>query len=192
MFFILPKKEELQLDLMSIDHIETNVNARIITVYFKPWEGEYFPEIESNRLIINVQISEYTGTIGELQNYKVELHFSTIQVIKLLTDSDPYFLESVTTLSIIEVNYEIMDMVGGGSGQFYTNNFEIQFTNSLLINGSIENEQLIPVESSSLFNYENNELYIKMKETAGNEFSNEHYSGIGITVTAVQGNVPID
>ena len=38
----------------------------------------------------------------------------------------------------------------------------------------------------------NLQLYIKMKETAGNEFSNEHYSGIGITVTAVQGNVPID
>ena len=35
-------------------------------------------------------------------------------------------------------------------------------------------------------------LYIKMKETAGNEFQNKTYTGIGVTVYAVQGNVDID
>lgn len=34
-------------------------------------------------------------------------------------------------------------------------------------------------------------LIIKMKETAGNEFQNQTYEGIGITVFAVQGNVDI-
>ena len=33
---------------------------------------------------------------------------------------------------------------------------------------------------------------IRMKETAGNEFQGKEYSGIGITVIAVQGNVDID
>ena len=31
-------------------------------------------------------------------------------------------------------------------------------------------------------------LYIKMKETAGNEFQNQEYDGIGVTIYAVQGN----
>ncbi len=35
-------------------------------------------------------------------------------------------------------------------------------------------------------------LVIRMKETAGNEFQGKEYSGIGITVIAVQGNVDID
>ena len=34
-------------------------------------------------------------------------------------------------------------------------------------------------------------LYIKMKETAGNEFQDKQYTGIGITVYATQGNVEI-
>ena len=166
MFFILPKKTELQLVLMSIERIETNVDTKIITVYFKSWEGEYFPEISDNTLTITVQINEYTGTIEELVNYKIELCFSTIQVIKLLTDSNSYFLESVTTLSQIKVNYEIMDMVGSGnSGQFYTINFKINLSESLLINGSFENGQLIPVKTSDLFGYNgDNKLYIKMNE----------------------------
>ena len=35
-------------------------------------------------------------------------------------------------------------------------------------------------------------LFVKMKETAGNEFQNYKYEGIGITVHAVQGNVSVD
>ena len=35
-------------------------------------------------------------------------------------------------------------------------------------------------------------LVIRMKETAGNEFQNKTYTGIGITVYAVQGNAPIE
>jgi hypothetical protein len=35
-------------------------------------------------------------------------------------------------------------------------------------------------------------LVIKMKESAGNDFQNKVYSGIGITVYAVQGNVNIN
>ena len=34
-------------------------------------------------------------------------------------------------------------------------------------------------------------LFVKMKETAGNEFQNKSYTGIGVTVYAVQGNVDI-
>ena len=34
-------------------------------------------------------------------------------------------------------------------------------------------------------------LFIKMKETAGNKFQNKGYTGIGVTVCAVQGNVDI-
>ena len=35
-------------------------------------------------------------------------------------------------------------------------------------------------------------LYIKMKETVGNEFQGKTYTGIGITVYAVQGNVSVE
>ena len=35
-------------------------------------------------------------------------------------------------------------------------------------------------------------LFVKMKETAGNEFQGCEYDGIGITVHAVQGNVSVD
>ena len=34
-------------------------------------------------------------------------------------------------------------------------------------------------------------LFVKMKETAGDEFQNKTYTGIGVTVFAVQGNVDI-
>ena len=42
---------------------------------------------------------------------------------------------------------------------------------------------------------ENSEIYylvFRMKEDAGNKYQNRRYSGIGITVCAVQGNVDID
>ena len=42
---------------------------------------------------------------------------------------------------------------------------------------------LAPGESSATYF-----LLIKMKETAGNEFQNKRYEGIGVTVYAVQGN----
>ena len=35
-------------------------------------------------------------------------------------------------------------------------------------------------------------LFIKMKETAGNQFQGKTYTGIGITVYAVQGNVAVE
>ena len=35
-------------------------------------------------------------------------------------------------------------------------------------------------------------LYIKMKETAGNDFQGRSYTGIGVTVYAVQGNVTVE
>ena len=35
-------------------------------------------------------------------------------------------------------------------------------------------------------------LFIKMKESAGNEFQHKNYTGIGVTVYAVQGNVQLD
>ena len=35
-------------------------------------------------------------------------------------------------------------------------------------------------------------LFVKMKETAGNSFQGKTYSGIGVTVYAVQGNVDIE
>ena len=35
-------------------------------------------------------------------------------------------------------------------------------------------------------------LFVKMKETAGNDFQNYEYEGIGITVHAVQGNVSVN
>jgi hypothetical protein len=34
-------------------------------------------------------------------------------------------------------------------------------------------------------------LMVSMKETAGNEYQNRTFSGIGITVCAVQGNVSL-
>lgn len=152
---------------MSIDYITTDVIGKTILVYFKPWEGEIFPEINGNTLTINIRIDDYTGTIEELKNYKVGLYFSSIQVIKLLTDSDSYFLESVTALSQILVNYTITYNIEGEiydtTDQFLTNNFEIYLTDCLLINGSIENKQIIPINSDDLFNYnEDNELHIKL------------------------------
>ena len=35
-------------------------------------------------------------------------------------------------------------------------------------------------------------LFIKMRESAGNEFQNKTYTGIGVTVYGVQGNVTLD
>jgi hypothetical protein len=35
-------------------------------------------------------------------------------------------------------------------------------------------------------------LFVKMKESAGNEFQGSTYEGIGITVHAVQGNVSVN
>ena len=46
----------------------------------------------------------------------------------------------------------------------------------------------IPVGQSTTETYY---LYIRMKKTAGNEFQGKTYSGIGVTVYAVQGNADI-
>ena len=46
---------------------------------------------------------------------------------------------------------------------------------------------LKPGESSDIYY-----LVIRMKETAGNEFQNRTFTGIGVTACAVQGNVDID
>ena len=35
-------------------------------------------------------------------------------------------------------------------------------------------------------------LVIRMKENAGNEFQDQAYSGIGVTVYAIQGNVELE
>lgn len=45
---------------------------------------------------------------------------------------------------------------------------------------------LAPGDSSEVYH-----LYIRMKETAGDEFQEKIYTGIGVTVYAVQGNVQI-
>ena len=46
---------------------------------------------------------------------------------------------------------------------------------------------LAPGESSETYH-----LFIKMKESVGNEFQGKTYTGIGVTVYAVQGNAKID
>jgi hypothetical protein len=46
---------------------------------------------------------------------------------------------------------------------------------------------LVPGESSETYH-----LFIRMRETVGNEFQGKTYTGIGVTVYAVQGNVKID
>ena len=46
---------------------------------------------------------------------------------------------------------------------------------------------LNPGDSSELYH-----LVIRMKETAGNEFKEKTYTGIGVTVYAVQGNVSVE
>ena len=45
-----------------------------------------------------------------------------------------------------------------------------------------------PLKSESETYY----LFIKMKETAGNEFQNKEYYGIGVTVFAIQGNANLE
>ena len=48
-------------------------------------------------------------------------------------------------------------------------------------------EDLAPDASSETYY-----LFIKMKESAGNEFQGKIYTGIGVTVYAVQGNAPLN
>lgn len=150
---------------MSIESTKVNVLKKTITVTFKPCESEDFTEIRDKVLTIYIELYRYTGTVDELKSYKVKLEFPSIQIIKLLSTDDPYFLRAVTTLSSVRVHYQLDDTVGSiNEGEFSTLNFEIHFTDCLLINGSTKNGQLTPVKSSDLFYYENNGLYIKLNE----------------------------
>lgn len=70
--------------------------------------------------------------------------------------------------------------------------FEIYVTRDV---SDLQNaEQLMSFEGSLAKDQTSDLFYlvIRMKETAGNKFQNVAYSGIGITVYAVQGNVSID
>ena len=70
--------------------------------------------------------------------------------------------------------------------------FEIYVTRDV---SDLENaEQLMSFEGSLAKDQTSDLFYlvIRMKETAGNKFQSVAYSGIGITVYAVQGNVSID
>ena len=70
--------------------------------------------------------------------------------------------------------------------------FEVWITNDLSDRASAVKLQeydnkLAPGKSSDVFY-----LVFKMKETAGNEYQNKIYSGVGVTVCAVQGNAVED
>lgn len=70
--------------------------------------------------------------------------------------------------------------------------FEIWVTNDL---SNLETAERLTSFTGSLEVDKNSETYylvIKMKETAGNEFQNQTYSGIGITVHAVPASVEIE
>lgn len=149
---------------MSIESTEVNVLEKTITVTFYPIESDDFSEIinsENNQLTISIETSGCMPS--DLEECEVKLEFPLIQIIKLLSESDQYFLKAVTTLDSIVVIYTITDMTGGGAGgDFYAKSFEIHFTNCLLINGSIENEQIIPIKSNDLLYSEDEILYIKL------------------------------
>lgn len=187
MFFILPKKGELQLDLMTdiqqyIDDVylynyETNPCIRID---FLKQDNDIFLDRFISNNIITINIT-YKGPLNlgnhpNLEGYIVELSFDSIQVIRELSDNQPYFLSNITKINKAKIiyvkdSYELEQEL---------NIRMMYFDNLLLINASLnENGQIVPIKSDKLFKYESGKLYLNLNECININESN--YSRIMIS-----------
>ena len=92
----------------------------------------------------------------------------------------------------IPINYILYISEDDSVAGDFADAFEVYLTNAPAGRGTMvklqEFKGRLEVEQSSEVFY----LVVYMKETAGNEFQDRTFTGIGITVCAVQGNVNID
>ena len=142
--------------MSSIDFINVDDVSKIISVQFKPLEGEYIPEISGET--INIDVREYTDETKGLENYKIDLIFPLIQVIKKLNEDDQYFIKNITTLREVQVFCDTVqdDEVGEYNYVFIKTGFDIYLSNLLLINSTF-NGEIIPTESTDLLRYSEDE-----------------------------------
>ena len=166
--------------MSSIDFISVDDVSKIISVHFKPLEGEYIPEISSGT--INIDVREYTDKTRELESYKIELIFPLIQVIKKLNESDQYFIKNITTIRDIQVFCGTVQDGGGGEYNyvFVKTEFDIYLNNLLLINSTF-NGEIIPIESTDLLRYgEDEELFAYLYSCLYIDSSTDIYISLGL------------
>ena len=140
--------------------------------------------------IVDVSVENPSSLVGDVLDF-----ITTAEQDEILFEPGAvYYTEGfrVKNNGDIPINFILYisedDSVAGN----FADAFEVYLTNDPVGRGTMvklqEFKGRLEVGQSSEVFY----LVVRMKDTAGNEFQDKIYTGIGITVCAVQGNVQID
>lgn len=154
-----------------ISSISTNDRAKYISIKFLKQDNEDFLNefISNTHIDINIIDDQFILDLGmdeSLEGYELYLVFDSIQVIRELSDSKPYFLSNITNLTNATIGYLMnkYDEETHLEQDIKTLNIKrIVFNDLLLINATYnERGEIIPIQSTKLFKFQgiNNDLYV--------------------------------
>ena len=139
--------------------------------------------------IVNTSVDNPSSLVGEVLNFVTTPERDEI----LFEPGASYYTEGfrVKNDGNIPINFIIYISEDETVSNDFTDAFEVWITKDTDRTSAEKLQEfdgrLEPSQSSEIYY-----LVFRMKETAGNEFQNKTFTGVGITVCAVQGNVNID
>lgn len=139
--------------------------------------------------IVNTSVDNPSSLVGEVLNFVTTPERDEI----LFEPGASYYTEGfrVKNDGNISINFIIYISEDETVSNDFTDAFEVWITKDPARTSAEKLQEfdgrLEPSQSSEIYY-----LVFRMKEAAGNEFQNKTFTGVGITVCAVQGNVNID
>ncbi len=139
--------------------------------------------------IVNTSVDNPSSLVGEVLNFVTTSERDEI----LFEPGASYYTEGfrVKNDGNIPINFIIYISEDETVSNDFTDAFDVWITKDPTRTSAEKLQEfdgrLEPSQSSEIYY-----LVFRMKETAGNEFQNKTFTGVGITVCAVQGNVNID
>ena len=140
--------------------------------------------------IVDASVENPSSLVGDVLDF-----ITTAEQTEILFEPGAvYYTEGfrVRNNGNIPINYILYVSEDASVAGNFADAFEVYLTNdpvdrSNMVKLQEFNGRLEVTQSSEVFY-----LVFRMKETAGNEFQDQVFTGVGITVCAVQGNVKLD
>ena len=154
-------------------------------------DGKIGVNVTSGECKIDIIDSEDKSLIGDVLDFVVSEEKEKVYFEPGAT----YYTEGfeVKNIGNIPVNFRVFISEDEENDRYeFQEAFELWITKDV---SSLENAERLTEFTGRLEVDQTSETYylvVRMKETAGNEFQNKTYTGIGVTVYAVQGNAPIE
>ena len=153
-------------------------------------DGKIGVNVTSGECKIDIVDAEDKSLVGDVLDFVIAEKKDKIY----FEPSATYYTEGfeVKNIGTIPVNFRVFISEDEANDRYkFQEAFELWITKDV---SNLENAEKLTeftgwleVDATSETYY----LVVRMKETAGNEFQNKTYTGIGVTVYAVQGNVDI-